>query len=103
MCADMAGKAATFKIKDADDESKVVATLNGTCGDSNVEVSWTTPASGPMGRFVFEVEADGKQASSGVLTLVNAVEVKLILDEEPAAGIRVRLRVDRQARSSPAK
>ncbi len=93
-CGEMAGKSAAFTIKDADDESKTIATVNGTCGDSNVEATWTTPKDGPPGRFVFTVAADGKEAASGVLTLINAVEVKLFLDEEPAAKIKVKLRVD---------
>lgn len=93
-CGEMAGKSATFTIKDADDESKTIATVNGTCGDSNVEATWTTPKDGPPGRFVFTVAADGKEAASGVLTLINAVEVKLFLDEEPAAKIKVKLRVE---------
>ncbi len=93
-CGEMAGKSASFTIKDADDEAKTIATVSGTCGDSSVEAKWTTPKDGPPGRFVFTVAADGKEAASGVLTLINAVEVKLFLDEEPAAKIKVKLRVD---------
>jgi hypothetical protein len=94
ICADISGKPATFTIRDADDENAVVATINATCGDTGVETTWATPSSGPPGRFVFEVAADGKQASSGLLTLINAVEVKLMLDDEPAEGVRARLRVE---------
>ena len=94
ICEDMSGKPATFTIKDADDDAKTIATVSGTCGADKAEATWTTPADGPPGRFVFTVAADGKEASSGVLTLINAVEVKLFLDEEPAKGVRVKLRVD---------
>lgn len=94
VCAEMSGKPATFTIKDADDESKTIATVNGSCDESNVEATWTTPKDGPPGRFVFTVAADGKEASSGLLTMINEVEVKLFLDEEPAKGIRVKLRAD---------
>jgi uncharacterized Zn-binding protein involved in type VI secretion len=93
-CGEMAGKSATFTIKDADDESKTLGTVTGTCDASKVEASWTTPADGPPGRFVFTVAADGKEASSGVLVLINEVSVTLLLDEEPAAKIRVKLRAD---------
>ncbi len=44
--------------------------------------------------FVFDVQAGGKQASSDVLTLIKRVEVKLVLDEEPAAEVRASLRSD---------
>ena len=94
LASEMSGKAATMTIRDADDESAVIATLSAAIGDDSVETSWTTPASGPPGRFTFEVAADGKHATSGVLTLVNDVEVTLLIDEEPAAGVRVRLRAE---------
>jgi uncharacterized Zn-binding protein involved in type VI secretion len=94
ICAEMSGKSATFTIKDADDDTKTIATVSGSCGDAKVEATWTTPKDGPPGRFVFTVAADGKEAVSGVLTMINAVEVKLFLDEEPAKGIRVKLRAD---------
>jgi phage baseplate assembly protein gpV len=90
-CADMSGTSATFTIKDADDPDKTIATTSGACGDAFVEASWTTPASGPPSRFVFTVEASGKSADSGVLTLVKPVKATLMLDEEPAAKIRVKL------------
>ncbi len=94
VCAGMAGKGATFTIRDADGDGRVVATVSGTCGDAGVSASWTTPANGPPGRFVFEVEADGKQAASGLLTLIKPVELTLVLDDEPAEGVRVRLRAE---------
>jgi len=94
ICAEMSGKSATFTIKDADDDTKTIATVNGACGESNVEAKWTTPKDGPPGRFVFKVEADGKEADSGVLTMINEVEVRLLLDEEPAKGVKVTLRAD---------
>jgi hypothetical protein len=93
-CGEMAGASATFTIKDADDETKTIATVSGSCGESNVEATWTTPKDGPPGRFVFTVAADGKEASSGVLVLINLVEVTLFLDEEPAANVPVKLRAD---------
>jgi hypothetical protein len=94
VCADMAGKSATFTIQDADDPGKTIATVSGSCGASSAEASWTTPSSGPPSHFVFDVEADGKKASSGVLVIVKPVEATLILDDEPAAKVRVKLRVD---------
>lgn len=94
ICADLAGTSARFTIRDADDEAQVITTLSATCGASAVKASWTTPADGPPGRFVFSVTAGGQEAWSGLLTLINTVEVKLVLDDEPADGIRVRLRID---------
>ncbi len=90
-CADMSGASATFTIKDAADPAKTVASANGSCGDAFVEASWTTPSSGPPSRFVFTVEASGKSADSGLLTLVKPVKATLMLDEEPAAKVRVKL------------
>ena len=92
VCADMPGKSATFTIRDADDEGRVVTTLHGTCSDAGVEATWTTPSSGPPATFLFHVEADGKEARSDVLTVVKRVEAKLVLDDEPASNVRVRLR-----------
>lgn len=93
-CTEMSGKSATFTICDADDDTKTITTVSGACGDSKVEATWTTPADGPPGRFAFTVTADGKEAASGILTMINAVEVKLFLDDEPAEGVSVRLRAD---------
>lgn len=94
ICAEMSGKSATFTIKDADDDTKTIAAVTSSCGKSSVEATWTTPKGGPPGRFVFKVEADGKEADSGVLTVINEVEVTLFLDEEPAKGVKVTLRAD---------
>jgi uncharacterized Zn-binding protein involved in type VI secretion len=93
-CGEMAGTSATFTIKDADDESKTLATVSGTCDASKVEATWTTPKAGPPGRFVFTVAANGKEASSDVLVLINEVSVTLFLDEEPAAKVKVKLKAD---------
>ena len=93
-CEDLAGKTATFTVRDADDDTRIVATLSAPCGASAVQAEWTTPHDGPPGQFVFTVEADSKEAWSGLLTLINPVEVTLILDDEPADGVRVTLRAD---------
>lgn len=94
ICADLAGTSASFTIRNADDESQVIATLSAACGASAVTASWITPSVGSPGRFVFSVRANGQEAWSGLLTLINTVEVKLVLDDEPAEGIRVSLRID---------
>jgi phage baseplate assembly protein gpV len=90
-CSELAGQTATFTIKDAD-TGEVVATVTGGCDASAVEATWKTPPDGPPALFTFEVEAGGKSASSDMLTLVKRVEAKLMLDDEPAADVRVKLR-----------
>src|SRR5690606_24654976 len=82
-CVDMAGKSATFTIRDNDGDRAVVATLQASCGESTVEAKWATPSSGPPSTFEFEVEADGKTAVSDLLLIVKRVEAKLVLDGEP--------------------
>lgn len=94
VAVDMSGKPATFSILDADDASKSVASLTATCGSDEVSVNWRTPDSAPPARFVFEVSADGKLARSGVLTLFREFEATLMLGDDPADGVAVRLRVD---------
>jgi phage baseplate assembly protein gpV len=91
LCNEMDGQTATFTIKDAESE-KVVATVTGACGASSVEARWKTPSSGPPVVFVFDVAAAGQTTTSDELTIVQRVEAKLVLDEEPAANVRVKLR-----------
>lgn len=93
MCEAMAGKPARIVITDADDPKRVIATLSAACGPSTVKASWRTPSSAPPTRLAFEVSADGKTAASNVLTLIRPIEVTLVLDDEPAANVAVRLRV----------
>lgn len=92
LCAELAGQAATFAITDADTDA-AVATVTATCRDGDVEARWRTPASEPPRRLAFEVRVGSRSALSGVLALVNAVELTLHLDDEPAAGVSVRLRI----------
>lgn len=94
LAVDMNGKNATFTITDADDPSAVITTLSGTCDEHGVRTTWTTPTDGTPARFVFEVAADGKTARSGVLILVRKFEATLLLGDEPAANVEVRLRVE---------
>jgi len=89
----MAGKSATFTIHDVDEPETVVATLHATCDASSVKATWTTPGSAPPGRFEFTVSCDGKEARSGLLTLIRDFSVKLVLGDDPAAGYGVRLHV----------
>lgn len=91
MAVDMAGKSATFTIRGAED-GRDVTTLSGTCANDRIEVSWTTPSTGAVSELKFEVAAEGMTADSGVLVVTQPVEAKLMLDEEPAEGVRVRLR-----------
>ena len=93
LAVDMAGKPATFTIRDANAPETVVATLDATCDDNGVRASWTTPSDAPPISFEFEVTADGQHARSGVLVLVRKFEATLVLGDEPAAGVAVRLRV----------
>lgn len=94
LCDGLAGKPARFTIRDADDAAHTVATLSASCTATAVQTTWRTPSDGPPTRLVFEVAADGKQATSGVLVLVRPVEVALVVDDEPAADAAVRLYVD---------
>lgn len=91
MAVDMAGKGATFTIRGAAD-GRDVATLSGTCAGDRIEVSWTTPSTGDISEFKFEVAADGMTTDSGVLVVTQPVEAKLMLDKEAGDSIRARLR-----------
>jgi len=93
MCESMAGKPARIVITDADDPKRVIATLSAACGSSTVKASWRTPSNAPPTRLAFEVSADGKTAASNVLTLIRPIQVTLVLDDEPAANVAVRLSV----------
>jgi len=93
MCESMAGKPARIVITDADDPRRVIATLSAACGSSTVKASWRTPSNAPPTRLAFEVSADGKTAASNVLTLIRPIQVTLVLDDEPAANVAVRLSV----------
>lgn len=93
LAVDMAGKSATFAIHEAV-SGRAVTSVTGTCGDDRVEATWTTPSSGDASEFTFEATAEGQTTESGLLVVTQPVEVKLMLDEEAADGVKVRLRSD---------